>query len=142
MSNILLADEPPKPKPKAKPATIRKPARVPSPEVEIFEARKEHVAPAPSPPPPQRAQPAQVRPVAAPPPQAPKPKPVEVVKPKVEEKREVASKPAEPQLPSTYIEENQQQGTVVDVARFIPEKDAEALRKSVKGLGKQRRLSQ
>lgn len=114
----FLVDEPaPKPKPKPKPVVKPKPRPVSPPvEVEVYKPpikREPSPPPPPPPPPPPRK--------VSPPPKIDPPKP--------------ASKKEHPPLPSTYVEENIQKGTVVEAPNFNADRDAESLRKSVKGMG-------
>lgn len=69
--------------------------------------------------------------IPKPPPKIETPKPKPIIK-KDEPIKVPEKKPIEP---SIYIEELQFQGTMIDAPNFNPERDAEHLRKAVKGLG-------
>ena len=68
----------------------------------------------------------------------PSPPPVKVVEPPVKVQPKPPPEPPKPPVdegPQIYIEELQQQGTIVDAPNFEPDSDAANMRDSVKGLG-------
>jgi hypothetical protein len=93
----------------------------------------------PTPPKPRSPSPEPIRKSPSPPPVV---KPVPVIKQKPEitnvpKETIIPAKPLknDPKLPSTYLEELEQNGTVVPAPNFDPEADAEKLCNAMKGMG-------